>query len=66
MSDSKSIRLPDRVVSESCSGTRSVHIPCHIIPSHKYVGIELNPEYFAMSAKHTREDAPLFWQGEPL
>jgi hypothetical protein len=30
----------------------------------KYIGIELNPEYVAMSAKRTREDASLFWQGE--
>ncbi len=27
-----------------------------------YIGIELNPEYVAMSEKRVREDAPLFWQ----
>ena len=27
-----------------------------------YVGIELNPDYVAMSEKRVREDAPLFWQ----
>jgi hypothetical protein len=28
-----------------------------------YIGIELNPEYVAMSERRIREDAPLFWQG---
>ncbi len=27
-----------------------------------YIGIELNPEYVAMSERRVREDAPLFWQ----
>jgi DNA modification methylase len=27
-----------------------------------YIGIELNPEYVAISEKRVREDAPLFWQ----
>ncbi len=28
-----------------------------------YIGIELNPEYVAMSERRLRENAPLFWQG---
>lgn len=27
-----------------------------------YIGIELNPEYVAMSERRVRQDAPLFWQ----
>jgi hypothetical protein len=27
-----------------------------------YIGIELNPDYVAMSERRVREDAPLFWQ----
>jgi hypothetical protein len=29
-----------------------------------YIGIELNPEYIAMSERRIREDAPLFRQDE--
>jgi DNA modification methylase len=29
-----------------------------------YIGIELNPEYVAMSERRIREDAPLFRQEE--
>jgi DNA modification methylase len=28
-----------------------------------YIGIDLNPEYVAMSERRIREDAPLFRQG---